>query len=295
MTKKPSVAVVAHSGKTLGGGLGELRDVLRREGVDDPQWFEVPKSKKAPKCVQRALDEGADLLFVWGGDGMVQRCIDTAAGSDAAVAIVPAGTANLLATNLGIPKDIEGAVRIGLHGVRRRLDVGKVNGERFAVMAGAGFDARMIRDADGTMKERLGRLAYVVTGAKNLRGQRVKTQIRVDGTKWFDGDASCVLFGNVGTILGGVEAFEHAEPDDGRLELGVVTADGMLQWMRALGRTAVGNPDRSPFVQTTSGKKIDVRMKRKTPYELDGGDRPKTDRLKVRVEPGAICVCVPQP
>ena len=288
-----TVAVVAHNGKTLGGGLGSFREELRRCGIEDPIWFEVPKSRYAPKCVRRALDQGADVIFVWGGDGMVQRCVDAMAGGDAALAIVPAGTANLLATNLEIPTDVEGAVQIGLHGDRRRLDVGRINGERFVVMAGAGFDARMIRDADGTMKERLGRFAYVVTGAKNLRAAPVRMRIRVDGTMWFDAKASCVLIGNVGTILGGVEAFEHAEPDDGRLELGVVTAEGMLQWTRALSRVALGHADDSPFVQTTSGKKIDVWTKRKTAYELDGGDRKKTDHLKVRVEPGAISVCVP--
>ena len=63
------------------------------------------------------------------------------------LAIIPAGTANLFASNLGIPKDIEEAVAVGLHGDRREVDVGKFNGERFAVMAGAGFDAAMIRDA----------------------------------------------------------------------------------------------------------------------------------------------------
>ena len=187
--------------------------------------------------------------------------------------------------NLGIPKDIDEAVRIGLHGARRRSTSAVVNGERFAVMAGAGFDARMIRDADRGMKDRVGRLAYIVTGAKNLRGARVRTRIRVDGAKWFDDDASCVLVGNVGKILGGIEAFEHARPDDGRLELGVVTAEGLMQWTRALSRTALGNAEKSPFVHTTSAKRIDVTMAKSTPYELDGGDRPSTKRLKIRVEP----------
>src|SRR3954466_862483 len=134
------VAVIAHSGKTLGGGLLELRRVLEAAGIDDPFWCEVPKSRKAPAQVRRALDEGAELIFAWGGDGMVQRCIDVLAGSGVTLAIIPAGTANLFATNLGIPKDIEEAVAIGLHGVRRTLDLGRFNGERFAVMAGAGFD-----------------------------------------------------------------------------------------------------------------------------------------------------------
>ena len=94
-----------------------------------------------------------------------------------------------------------------------------------------------------------------------------------------------MLVGNVGTILGGIEAFEHARPDDGRLELGVVTAEGLLQWTRALGRTALGHAEKSPFVHTTSAKRIDVRMDEATPYELDGGDRKKTKRLEIRVEP----------
>ena len=122
------VAVVAHSGKTLGGGLGELRKVLAHAGVTDPLWFEVPKSAKAPKRARQAVDDGADLVFVWGGDGMVQQCIDALASKPATIAIIPAGTANLLATNLGIPKDIEQAVEIGLHGGRRRIDLGVVNG-----------------------------------------------------------------------------------------------------------------------------------------------------------------------
>ncbi|MGH3178703.1 MAG: diacylglycerol/lipid kinase family protein, partial [Streptosporangiaceae bacterium] len=140
----PDVAVVAHCRKSFGGGLPELRKVLAREGVTDPLWHEVKKSRHAPEYARRAAEQGVDVLFVWGGDGTVQRCIDAVAGMDTAVAILPAGTANLLATNLQIPDDLAQAVRIGLHGDRRRLDTGSVNGEHFTVMAGAGFDARMI-------------------------------------------------------------------------------------------------------------------------------------------------------
>jgi diacylglycerol kinase (ATP) len=75
------VAVIAHARKTLGGGLPELRRALEAAGVDDPFWREVPKSRKAPAQVRRALDEGAELVIAWGGDGMVQRCVDVLAGS----------------------------------------------------------------------------------------------------------------------------------------------------------------------------------------------------------------------
>lgn len=288
-----TVAVVAHRKKTLGGGLTELRDRLRDAGIEDPLWYEVPKSRKAPKKVRRALKEGADLVFVWGGDGMVQRCADALAGSGAALAIVPAGTANLLAGNLGIPTDLAEAVRIGLTGPRRQLDLGRINGEHFAVMAGAGFDGELIRDADRVLKDQLGRLAYVWTGLRHVRGETTRMRIRVDGATWFDDEASCVLLGNVGTITGGIPAFDDARPDDGRLEVGVATANGVLEWARTLGRMTVGRSEESPFVRITRGRKIRVDLATPMRYELDGGARERVSRLKVRIAPGALTVCLP--
>ncbi|HEU4658284.1 MAG TPA: YegS/Rv2252/BmrU family lipid kinase [Capillimicrobium sp.] len=286
------VAVVAHAGKTLDGGLPELRRVLAAHGVEEPLWYEVPKSKKAPPQVRRALEEGADLVFSWGGDGMARRCIGELAGSEAALAIVPAGTSNLLATNLGVPADIEQAVRIGLEGERRVLDVGRFNDERFAVMAGAGFDAEMIRGADD-LKDRLGRLAYVWSGSRHLREPAFGAQITIDGVEWYEGDVSCILVGNVGELFGGIEVFPDAEPDDGWLDVGIVTGDGLAQWARVLARTATGDPARSPFVRTTRARKAKVKLDRKVRYELDGGDRSEVDTFKVKVDPAALRVCVP--
>jgi len=287
-------AVIAHAAKSFGGGLPKLRSELKRRGIADPLWIEVPKSRYAPKQVKRALAKGTELIFVWGGDGTVQRCIDAAAGSDAALAILPAGTANLLATNLGIPRDIEQAVDIGLLGERRKLDVGRFNGEKFAVMAGAGFDASMIQQADGSLKERLGRVAYVWTGSQQLRAKPFKAKIEVDGAPWYAGAASCILVGNVGRLFGGVEVFADARPDDGRLELGVVNADGVTDWVRTLARTAVGQAERSPLVQATSAKKIKVKLNRKVLYEIDGGDREKVKSFGIKVEPAAITICLPR-
>jgi diacylglycerol kinase (ATP) len=290
---KAVIAVIAHSGKTLGGGLPELRGQLASTGVTDPLWFEVPKSRMAPKRVRSALKSGANLFFVWGGDGMVQRCIDALAGSDAVLAIIPAGTANLFASNLEIPKDIAAAVTIGLAGNRRRVDIGRINGEHFAVMAGAGLDALMIHDADGVLKERLGRAAYILTGAKNTPAPRVATRVTIDGDKWFKGKTSCVLVGNVGKLMGNIAAFPDARPDDGLLEIGVVTAKSRWQWTRTLARTATGNAPASPFVETARGRQIDVQFAKPIRYELDGGDREKTKHLKIAVRPLGITVCVP--
>src|SRR5580704_15947060 len=278
----PNVAVVAHSGKSFGGGLRELRKVLAREGVTYPLWYEVKKSRHAPACARRAAAQGAEVMFVWGGDGTVQRCIDAVAGTGTAVAILPAGTANLLAMNLQIPDDLPEAVRIGLHGNRRRLDTGSVNGEHFTVMAGAGFDARMISEAGRGMKDRLGRAAYLYTGIKNLSTRRVKAIVEVDGERFYQGRVS-----------GGIEAFPQARPDDGLLEFGVVTARNPADWARTFGRLALGQAERSPFVEVTRGTKVKVRFDRKIPYELDGGARPACRELRIKAQPGSITICVP--
>lgn len=287
------IAVIAHAGKSLDGGLPELRRALDRRGHRNPLWCEVSRSKDAPAAFRRALEHGAELVFVWGGDGTVQRSLDAVAGSHASLAIVPAGTANLLASNLGVPKDIEAAVDIGLSGHTTRLDLGRLNGERFGAMAGVGFDARVIRDADAQMKRRFGRMAYVWAVSRNLHAKPFHAEIEVDGRPWFAGEASCVLFGNVGQFFGGLSAFDDARPDDGVLDVGVATADGIVDWTRTIARTAVSGAGRSPFVEVTRARAVDVRLSRKVLYELDGGARHKTRALRVEIDPGAASVCSP--
>jgi diacylglycerol kinase (ATP) len=291
----PKIAVVAHTGKSLGGGLGELREVLAREGIAGPLWYEVRKSRKAPKRARQALAQGAETIFVWGGDGTVQRCIDAVAGTGTALAILPAGTANLLARNLRIPADLTEAVRAGLHGERRRFDTGSVNGEHFAVMAGAGFDARMIKEAGRGRKGRFGRAAYLFAGARNLSARRARAIVQVDGRRFYKGRVSCVLVGNVAKVLGGIEVFRGAQPDDGVLELGLVTARNPAEWARVFGRVIQGRAGQSPFTVITRGERFRIRFNRPMPVELDGGARGTAEELRIKIHPGSIKLCLPVP
>ena len=73
-----------------------------------------------------------------------------------------------------------------------------------------------------------------------------------------------------------------------------MTAEGAWQWARMFTRAAFGHAEKSPHVQMSKAHRIDVRLRRKLPYELDGGVRPKTDRLKITIEPGAMSIAVPQ-
>jgi diacylglycerol kinase family enzyme len=170
-----------------------------------------------------------------------------------------------------------------------------MNGEHFAVMAGTGLDALMIDDAESWMKDRFGRAAYIWTAAHHVRENPVRTRIRIDGHTWFDDKASCVLVANVGSIGAGVTVFEDASPVDGRLDVAVMTADGVWQWVRTLARASVGHAAKSPLVRMTQATKIRIESRHSRPYEMDGGARPRTDTLHVRVVPHAVTIRVPSP
>jgi diacylglycerol kinase family enzyme len=90
-----------------------------------------------------------------------------------------------------------------------------------------------------------------------------------------------------------VEAFSAAEPDDGLLDLGVVTAKNPAEWARTLGRVALGMAEKSPFVEVTRGKRFRIRFGRRFPYELDGGARPAVRKVRIKVHPASIRICVP--
>jgi diacylglycerol kinase (ATP) len=98
---------------------------------------------------------------------------------------------------------------------------------------------------------------------------------------------------DVAKVLGGIEAFPGARPDDGFLELGLVTAKDPAAWARALGRVMQGRAGESPFIKVTQGKRFRVRFDRPFPYELDGGARTTITKLRIKVHPGAITICVP--
>ena len=102
-----------------------------------------------------------------------------------------------------------------------------------------------------------------------------------------------MLAGNVGALFGGVEVFADAAPDDGLLDIAVITADGLAEWARTVARTVAGRPERSPFFRVTQAGKVKVKLDRKVPYEIDGGARTKAKAYRIAVEPGAITVRVP--
>lgn len=259
----------------------------------EPAWIDVPKAKNATKAARHAVDDGADIIVACGGDGTVRAVSEAVVGTKTALAVFPVGTANLFATAYGLPTKADDVVAVVCSGDRRRVDSGVCNDRTFNVMAGAGFDARMLDDAD-EHKERLGMLAYLRAGFRQARaGDRFDAQVTVDGEPFFAGPAACVLVGNIGTLKAGVVAFPAAAPDDGVLDVGVVTAVGLREWAGVLAKTVGRRPATSSHTTIGQGTTIDVLLDGKHRFQLDGGSKGTTDQLRFSVRPGALTLCAP--
>jgi diacylglycerol kinase (ATP) len=184
--------------------------------------------------------------------------------------------------------------------------VGVCNDMRFVVMAGTGFDAALMKAVDDGPKERFGTLAYVWAGVREARRREpLDVRVTVDGFRFYDGLATCVLVGNLGRLKAGVFAFPDASPCDGKLEVGVVSASTALQWLGLAGRLLTRRPQASRRVQLSSGSAVEVewapkaaggkerKAARKMPYELDGGAKGNARKLHYKCEPGALRLLVP--
>lgn len=256
---------------------------------DDVDLVETTADDPGHGQASAAVAAGAELIVACGGDGTVRACLDPLSDSATALAIIPLGTGNLLATNIGIPSGLDAAAGIG-HGPKRKIDLARVNGEAFAVMAGSGFDALMISDASDALKAKLGSVAYVISGVKNLRTRLVRTTVEVNGEQWFVGRTSMVLVGNFGTISGGLEVFPNADACDGVLDVAVLSANTVREWV-AVGWCLLRRiPPRLDLARRTQGRRITVIHDEPRIYELDGEPRDPVARLDFSVEPVAITI-----
>lgn len=263
----------------------DLRDALG----PDVELVETTADDPGTGQTQDAVQRGADVVVACGGDGTVRACLAPVAGTSTALALIPLGTGNLLASNLDVDSGLDAGASVG-QGDQRTIDLGRVNGEAFAVMAGSGFDALMIRDANDKLKSRIGTAAYVLSGAKNLRTDLYRTRVTVDGNDWFDGRTSMVLVGNFGQVSGGVEVFPDAKPDDGQLDVAVISASNLREWASIAWRLVRRRPQRLDLARRTQGAHIVVEHDVARVYELDGEDREPQKRLEFEIEPLAITI-----
>ncbi|WP_091039090.1 diacylglycerol/lipid kinase family protein [Glycomyces harbinensis] len=277
-------------------------------------WHETSVEDPGVGAADEALAAGADVVVAVGGDGTVRAVAERLARDDTAaeLVIVPQGTGNLLARNLGIAvNDTAGALARAFGGESRAVDLAwieaDVDGEHlrqaFVVMAGFGIDAHMIAETDEDLKSKVGWLAYVESLGRALDASAVvEFDIAVDGGESERASGHTFMVGNIGTLQGGVTLLPDADPTDGELDLLLLSAEGMGEWLDTLRSYVWDNgirrflgkkeePAQSADTTTHArAKRLSVSLSQPRVLEIDGEDFGETTGFTVEIQPGAVRV-----
>ncbi len=268
--------------------------VMNEAGI---KWdvFITKKPHDASRFAKEAMANHVDAIAVYGGDGTVMEAISGMIGSEVPLAILPGGTANVLATELKISKDLKQACELIFNdSCIRTVDVGQFNKNYFILRLGLGFEAQMVKDADREIKNRFGRLAYVISSVKAFQKiKEVKYHLKIDGKEYESKGVTCIVAnsGNVG--FSDVSLDDDIRVDDGLLDVIVVRKVNVSLFghiiATLINRKRVNNVE---LVQHWQGKDIQVTSTPKQVVQCDGEVSSQMP-LHAKVIPAAIKIIVP--
>lgn len=295
-TQARRAAVVINPAKSAGSALkGAIYRLCETQGWAEPLWLETTVEDPGTGQAREALEAGVDVVIAAGGDGTVRCVADVLAGTGTPMGLVPLGTGNLLARNLGVDiTDPVSACYDVLNGSEKAIDVVKARLDHsddeqvFLVMAGLGYDAAIMADTVDVLKDRMGWLAYVEAGIRKLPGKPVKARISVDGGEPVRRRIRSVMIGNCGRIMGGVEIFPDAKIDDGVLDLLVLAPRGRLGWLGVVAGIFGRNKNETESVEYFQGKSAEITLEHEQEFQLDGDHLGTGTHLAVAVERDAL-------
>jgi YegS/Rv2252/BmrU family lipid kinase len=228
----------------------------------------------AEAWAQDAADQEFDLVVVAGGDGTVMEAVSGLVQADSRVPLaqIPVGTANLFARALGISTDVEQAADTALSGPTRALDVGYLPDREtyFALMVGAGYDARLVKDASRELKNWLSFFAYIVGGIKNLFTlHSSRLEIEVDGEQQTM-KGHTVLLLNVGRIGETIEMDPRIRPTDGKLDLAVISSPSPLNTLFTLFEIVARRAHQHGHIEYLQASNVRFAASPRLPIHIDG-------------------------
>ncbi len=294
----PAVVVNPSKLEDVDAARAAITEVCTEHGWSEPLWIETTEEDPGVGQARQAVEAGADVVMVCGGDGTVRSAAQVLAGSGVTMGLLPAGTGNLLARNMDMTlDDLSGAARVALTGDDRPIDVGwmKVDsGEEqvFLVMAGMGFDAEIMANAPEALKAKVGPAAYVVAGLRHFNGRRTRVTITVDDDEPVVRRIRTVVIGNCGKLLGGLVLMPDAEIDDGLLDMVSIAPSGIVGWAAVAGSVMTRQRKGHHRVERWQGRRITVQTGEPHTTQLDGDPVGEASLIELRVDPGALVVRV---
>ncbi|NEA36703.1 diacylglycerol kinase family protein [Streptomyces sp. SID13031] len=291
-------AVILNPIKIPDGFRSTVDAALTERGFTGTVWLETTEEDPGSTMAKKAAAEGVDLVVVAGGDGTVRVVCAELAGSGIPIAVLPAGTGNLLARNLGISLDLEAALAELLDGREQRIDSVKIQGDqldsdRFVVMAGLGLDAAIIADAPDGLKKHVGWAAYVVSTLRNLNHPFVRVEITIDDLPPVRRRARTVVIGNVGTLQANIPLLPDAKPDDGLIDLVVLAPRRVSHWPRLALSLVLKRMQEGRHIERFTGHTIQVKAATTVRRQLDGDEISTGHILTATVDPEALLVRIP--
>lgn len=275
-----------------------IRDVcavLERRGVR-VEVVGTTRPGDACELARKGVADGFEIIAVYGGDGTTMTAVRGIVGQPVLLGLIPAGTGNLLAGNLRIPRSPARAAALLATGRPRAIDLGRV--ERadgmhyFAVNCGAGFDAELMAGTSERDKRRWGLGAYFAAAWRLSDVTSVPHRIVVDGQP-LETRAATVLVANCGELIPPlVRLGENIAPDDGLLDVVVLSADGMVDSVGVFWRLLLGTGNGDKRIEYARGRRVSIETNPERPVQLDGEPAGVTP-LVAEVVPGAIRVLVP--
>lgn len=260
----------------------------------------VDRKSDVGRQTRRAVEEHADVVVAVGGDGTVHRVVTVIAETAVALGIIPAGTGNLLAGNLGIPRNHDKAVQVLIADARRQIDVGRavVDGEtyHFTLACGVGFDADVMHFTNAGHKRRWGKLAYLTTAVRvGTRVRNTPMTVTIDG-QVVSTEAAQVMLANFGRVMAGVSPKRPVSADDGLLDVLIVSASGPREGIpaawAALRQAELGSAGRGRVLRTQA-KEVTVIASQELRVEVDGSVVGHTP-VSASIVPAALTVVVPE-
>jgi YegS/Rv2252/BmrU family lipid kinase len=249
---------------------------------------------QAAAHARKAVAGGATVVVAWGGDGTVNEVASALAFGDAPLGIVPAGSGNGLARDLGLPTRPLEALRVALEGPELTIDAGELDGRLFFNLCGIGFDGRVAARFDAGGSRRRGLLRYAAITLRELvRYRPLEYALRADGDV-LRARALLIACANGRQYGGNALIAPRARPDDGLLDLVVVEARSPLAVLWQARRLFTGTLGAAPRVHMRRFRHLEVTGPMAVAAHVDGEPVPAGARLEVRVRPGALRVRVPR-
>ncbi|HEY0790189.1 MAG TPA: diacylglycerol kinase family protein [Chthoniobacterales bacterium] len=263
-----------------------LRSVAR-----NVEWWATDGPGQALELARRAAVQGSEVVVAVGGDGTINEVVNGIAGSPAILGVLPVGTMNVFAYELGLPQQqIQKCWEVIEQGKVKRIDLPSANHQYFVQLAGVGLDAQAVEATDGTLRRSIGPFSYLLSAAQVLGQPPPRLEVRCGGGQRFE--ASFVLIGNGRHYGGPFPVFTQAANDDGLLDVLAFRNQGYADMFRYLQGLLRGKPEQVPDIEYVQTASVLVSSNQDTPVEVDGEVSLRTP-VRFGLSPQPLRVLVP--